>query len=122
MTRQTGVNRAALMRDLLLDYPFQPAPNAPPVPEGLSPEEEAAFFDDFEMRNPEVSMEGNYPVGDNGQPDATMVPGLPPDAMGGLPEYLQGVMPDDPVAPVPEDPNAGQSRKQALMRALMQRG
>lgn len=120
MTRQSGVNRASLMRDLLLDYPFQPAPNAPPVPEGLSPEEEAAFFDDFEMRNPEVSLEGNYPVGENGQPAAQMVPAMPLEDVQGMQEYLQGIMPSDPVAPVPEGEASG--RQQALMRALMQRG
>ena len=122
MTRQASANRASMMRDLLLNYPFQPAPTAPPPPEGLSPEEEAAFFEDFEMRNPEVGMEGNYPTGENGHPDASMVPAMPLDDVQGMQEYLQGIMPEDPVAPVPEDPEATPSRQQALARALMHRG
>lgn len=111
--------RALMLRDVLLNYPFEPAPNAPPPPDGITDDEQALeqFYSDFEARNPEQSLEGNYPNAENGQPAAQMSPGAPHDFE--LMQRLQMLMPKaGQIAPVPE---GGPTRARALAQMLRNR-
>lgn len=112
----------ALLRDLLLDYPYDKGPNHPPIPEGIPPEEEDAWIDDWYVHNGgPLPMEGGYANAQDGMPNASLSPSSLPavEDMRALQEYLRRIMPPGgQVAPVPEDPEQPPTRAMAMARLL----
>lgn len=117
--RNADAHRVALLRDLLLDYPTEQAPNHGEPPEGLTPEEQDAWAEEQALRNaPGLPLEGQY-IDETGAAAAQMVPmdsGAWDDVQG-MREYLNPLMPRAGEA-VPEDPYEGPSRAHALARML----
>lgn len=119
MQFQNDPKRAAMLRDLLLDYPVRQAENPPPPPPGMAGDEQALeqFYRQWEM-NPlaeEFQQEGNYGEAEYGHPDARMGLEGPVDAE--QMQYLRQMMPrpEDRMAPVP---NQEPSRTRALAELI----
>lgn len=121
MQYQNDPRRAALLRDLLLDYQTRMADNPPMLPEGIDPEgpEAEAFYQHWQDTDPnaaEFTPEGNYPVED-GRPDAQMVPNAPFDIEQR--DHLMQLMQTPPGGPAAAPPMA---RNRALAELLMRGG
>lgn len=107
--------RAAMLRDLLLQYPTRMAEDPPPPPPGVAGDEEAleAFYAQWENSPAaqEFTPEGNYPDAPMGRPDAQMSPNAPLDPEQAM--MLQQLM----QAPQPPEPQQG-PRNRALAQML----
>lgn len=108
--------RAAILRDLLMNYntQYRPADNAPMPPDGIVDDDAAMqqFYEQWEMnpRSQEFMPEGNYVGPEDGRPDALMHPEAPFDQ--DMQQYLQQQMPtpDQHMQDVPLGPGGGRQR------------
>lgn len=116
-------SRAAMLRDLLLDYQTRMADNPPMPPADVDMNDDEAleaFYRHWQETDPnaaEFTPEGNYPVPD-GRPDAAMVPNAPFDIEQR--DQLMNLMQTPPGGPAPALP-PGQ-RNRALAELMMRRG
>lgn len=124
--RDQDPRRLGVLRDLLLDYPYEKAPNHGEPPAGLTADEQDAWAEDFLMRyGSDLPLEGRYPDADMGRAEALMVnpDSAAFDDVEATGWYTNFMLPKaGKVAPVPEDPEQAPTRVQALARQLQRRG
>ncbi|MPR13116.1 hypothetical protein [Microvirga tunisiensis] len=120
--RDPDPRRIAILRDLLLDYPYEKASNHGEPPAGLTEDEQDAWVDDYMMRyGSPAPLEGRYD-GEFGRPDGVEFSPTSRDVVDhiqGMRDYFDEVMPKaGQIAPVPDDPDQIPSRQQALAQRL----